>query len=124
MRRLLLVFALGLIACNDPPAARSSPGATAGDAQHVRVEKLLARVEAATITFLRNGNPHSAQEAADHLRAKYRRARSAIRTAEQFIAEHGTKSSTTGERYRVRHADGREQDAAAWLTEQLALISA
>ena len=58
--------------------------------------------------------------AARFLRAKWAYARERIRTAEDFVREIGTRSSTTGSRYRVRGPDGREEDGAAFLARQLA----
>ena len=79
-----------------------------------RIEGLLAKLETSGVTFIRNGSEHDAREAAAHLRNKWAHAPS-IDTAERFIDELGTRSSSSGQPYRVRLPDGREQDAGPWL---------
>jgi hypothetical protein len=84
------------------------------------IEALIGRVEHAQgVVFIRNGSDHSAVEAAAHLRRKLGAAHGRITTAEQFIDNIGTRSSMTGIAYRVRFADGREIDSAAWLRQLL-----
>ena len=71
-------------------------------------------------TFIRNGNEYDAGQAADHLRVKLRYAGSQVRTAEDFILYCATGSSTSGEKYRIRFADGRTVDTADLLRDKLA----
>ena len=72
--------------------------------------------------FIRNGSEHSPAEAAKHLRDKLRRAGSRIKTAEQFIEHLASKSSMSGEVYRIRFQDGTERPSGDVLTEELAKI--
>jgi hypothetical protein len=72
--------------------------------------------------FIRNGAEYSAAEAADHLRMKWRAAGAEIRTAEQFIDAVASKSSTSGEPYRIRMPDGQIIDAEAYLRKRLGEI--
>ena len=89
-------------------------------ATNPEVAALIVRVEHAQgVVFIRNGSDHSAVEAAAHLRRKLGAAHGRISTAEQFIDNIGTRSSMTGIAYRVRFADGREIDSAAWLRQLL-----
>lgn len=89
-------------------------------ATNPEVAALIVRVEHAQgVVFIRNGSDHSAVEAAAHLRRKLGAAHGRISTAEQFIDHIGTRSSMTGIAYRVRFADGREIDSAAWLRQLL-----
>lgn len=86
------------------------------------IEQLLARVAALEeVKFVRNGTEHTAAQAVAHLRLKWERQAERIRTAEDFIAQCATKSSTSGSRYRLRSKDGNESDCATllggWLTE-------
>ena len=109
--RVLLLVVAALLALS-PPAA----GATSNP----EIEALIVRVEHAHgVIFIRNGREHAAVEAAAHLRRKLAAAHGRITTAEQFIDQVGTRSSMTGIAYRVRLADGRQLDSAAWLREQL-----
>src|SRR5688572_16913794 len=56
--------------------------------------------------FVRNGSDHSPAEAAKHLKDKWKRAGSKIKTAEQFIENLASKSSMSGEIYKIRFEDG------------------
>jgi hypothetical protein len=88
-----------------------------------KIELLLAAVEsAAGDVFIRNGAEHSAADAAEHLRSKWQAAGGQINTAEEFIDRIGTKSSLSGEAYRVRRADGAEIPASEYLREKLSGI--
>ena len=63
-------------------------------------------------------------QAAAHLRLKLDRAGARIKTAEQFIAFCATGSSISGQKYRIRLADGRTLDTAEFLRGKLALYQA
>ena len=108
IRRLLLVVAV--LALSPAAFAASNP----------EIEALIVRVEHADgVVFIRNGSEYSATEAAAHLRRKLAAAHGRITTAEQFIDTIAARSSMTGIAYRVRFADGREIDSAAWLRQLL-----
>jgi hypothetical protein len=110
IRRLLLILATLLALSPLAAFAASNP----------EIEALIVRVEHARgVVFIRNGSDHSAGEAAAHLRRKLAAAHGRLTTAEQFIDRLGTRSSMTGIAYRVRFADGREIDSAAWLRQLL-----
>lgn len=69
--------------------------------------------------FVRNGKNHSAPDAADHLRLKYRRGKAYANSAEQFISRLASKSSMSGKLYYMK-CDGEEnQKTGEWLTERL-----
>ena len=70
--------------------------------------------------FIRNGTEYTSAQAADHLRLKLRNAGARVRTAEDFIARCATGSSVSGEKYRIRFADGRVVDNAVFLRQKLA----
>jgi hypothetical protein len=85
-----------------------------------KIELLLAAIESADgDVFIRNGAEHSAADAAEHLRSKWQAAGEQIKTAEEFIDQIGTKSSLSGEAYRVRLANGTEVPASEYLSEKL-----
>ena len=81
------------------------------------IEALLKKIESSDIIFIRNGNEHSAKEAADHLRSKWEQTNGKIRTRKDFIEQLATKSSLTGELYMVQLKDGSKMKAADWLTK-------
>ncbi len=99
-------------------AAGSDPGCAPAEA--LRIERLIDVVAHATTSkFIRNGTEYNADIAARFLRAKWSYEGERIRTAEDFVREIGTRSSTTGTPYRVRGPDGREEDGAVFLTRAL-----
>jgi hypothetical protein len=88
-----------------------------------KIERLLAAIESAEgDVFIRNGVEHAAEDAAEHLRSKWQAAGEQIKTAEEFIDKIATKSSLSGEAYRVRRADGTEVLASDYLREKLSGI--
>jgi hypothetical protein len=90
-----------------------------------KIERLIAAVEALEgATFIRNKQEHSAKEAADHLRLKLKTAGEQITTADQFIEQLATESSTTGEAYEIRFSDGRKVTAAEFFRDELKRLDA
>jgi hypothetical protein len=71
------------------------------------------------VVFLRNGSEYDARQAAEHLRLKLKRAGSRVRTAEEFIRLCASRSSISGEAYRLRFPDGRTIDAGQFFHERL-----
>ena len=92
--------------------------------EHALIAALLEVVRTSPLTFLRNGTDSDGAAAAKLLSAKYDAARAEIATVEAFIAGVGTRSSTSGQPYLVRTADGAERELAGWLTEQAAAVRA
>ncbi len=89
-------------------------------AEQARIERLIEFVETQNgIRFVRNGSSYSAQDAAKFLRGKYKKMGEHVGTAQQFIEQIASKSSTSGEVYRIRLADGREIPAARFLGDEL-----
>src|SRR5205807_7914873 len=80
---------------------------------------LLHRIETADATFIRNGQTHTSQEAAAHVRAKYEHFKGQIKTPEDFIGLAATKSLLTGQPYLVRTRDGKEMPLNTWLSNAL-----
>lgn len=88
-----------------------------------KIEYLINSVaELHDAVFIRNGTAYDSMQAADHLRLKLRNAGSRVRTAEDFIVYCATGSSTSGEKYRIRFADGHVVDTAVFLREKLAAL--
>ena len=74
-----------------------------------KIEALIVGVEKATnIQFYRNGSYYDAATAASHLRLKRRKAGSAVKTAADFIDKLATKSSVSGEIYKIKYTNGTE----------------
>ena len=87
-----------------------------------KIERLLDVVRTTNIVFIRNGEEHTGPDAEQHLRGKWKLAVKEIATARDFISKLASRSSTTGEEYRVRLADGSELPSGDWLTARLAEI--
>jgi hypothetical protein len=89
-----------------------------------KIEQLISAIaELQGATFIRNGAEHTAAEAADHLRMKWRAAGDEIATAEQFIEAIASKSSTSGQPYQIRMADGEVMEAGEFLRKRLGEIN-
>jgi len=88
------------------------------------VDALLARLETSQCQFQRNGRWHDAIRARSHLERKlrYLEERTILTSSEQFIELAASRSSMSGEAYRVRCAGRAEQTSAAWFLEQLKSI--
>lgn len=112
MRRRVVLLGVLLAAAG----VRAAPSA----AEQARIERLIAYVEAqATIRFVRNGSAYSSKDAAKFLRRKYEKMGEHVTTAQQFIDQIASKSSTTGEAYLIRFSDGRQVPAARFLGDEL-----
>jgi hypothetical protein len=89
-------------------------------AELARIERLIQFVESQQeIRFVRNGSTYSPKEAAKFLRGKFNKMGEHVATAQQFIEQIATKSSTSGEPYLIRLADGREIPSARFLGDEL-----
>jgi hypothetical protein len=90
-----------------------------------KIDALIASVEHLPgAVFIRNGTEYDGAKAADHLRTKRNYAGKRITTAEQFIDKLATASSMTGKPYKIRYADGRTVESAAFFREQLKRLEA
>jgi len=86
-----------------------------------KIEYLIGSVaKLADAKFVRNGSAHDARAAADHLRMKLREAGRRVKTADDFIVYCASKSSMSGEPYRIRFADGTTVTSEAFLRGKLA----
>jgi hypothetical protein len=102
---------------------KNSPISEHARIEHARIERLLSAIETAEgDVFIRNGAEHTAKDAAEHLRTKWKAAGSKIATAEQFINDIASKSSLSDEPYRVRLSDGTEVTAKDYLLNKLTQI--
>jgi hypothetical protein len=100
------------------PVARAAPPAIA----QTEINFLLGFVENSACEFFRNGSWYDAKQAAAHLRYKYKilAMGDRIKTAEDFIAEAGTKSSLSGQPYQVRCGGDKAVATNPWLHDTLA----
>lgn len=115
-------LSLALLLCSASDLARSTPDPSVGR----EIEALLGRLEASNCHFQRNGHWYDAAKARSHLERKlhYLEKRAMLESTEQFIEAAASKSSMSGEAYRVRCGDHPEQESAQWFLEQLQSIRA
>ena len=98
----------------------------ASDPRHLaehEVERLIGNLgRLSGAVMIRNGKEYTVDKGSQHLRGKYKRVSKRIRTAEEFIEQVASKSSKSGEVYRIRFADGKTVTTAEWFREQLVEI--
>jgi len=83
------------------------------------IKALLQTVGSSGCVFIRNGSEHSATEAENHLRLKYRNGKRYATSAEKFIEQLASKSSWTGSVYQIRCPGVGTVPSGQWLTERL-----
>ena len=109
MRVLALLTTLALL----------SPAAVfAGDAE-AEIDYLITSVGESGCTFIRNGSRHEAEDAASHMRLKYRRGKRYATTAELFIERLASKSSMSGKLYTIDCPGSEIVPSGEWLAERL-----
>lgn len=114
-RALVLLALLALLA---PVAGADAPALPTRERE--RIEALIAAVGSLRdARFVRNGKAYSASDAARFLRKKWESREGDVHSARDFIEKVATLSSTTGQPYRIRYADGREEPSAEFLRARL-----
>ena len=91
--------------------------ACAENTEKEKIHAALARIESSPRKFIRNGDEYDGKAAAAHLRRKLDAAGDKIKTFDDFVDQIATKSSVSGEPYRVKLEDGQVVDLAKWLRE-------
>lgn len=82
------------------------------------IASLLLFVELSECTFIRNGKHYDAPEARKHIEKKYNYFKDRIHTAEEFIQYSATKSTMSGQPYRVV-CNGVGMTSSDWLLAEL-----
>lgn len=94
-------------------------------AEQARIDRLIGFVGSQARTqFIRNGAAYSGKDAAKFLRGKLDKIGEHVGTAQQFIEQIASKSSTSGQAYLIRFADGRVVTAAEFLGDELRRMDA
>jgi hypothetical protein len=89
-----------------------------------KIESLITSIETLKgAVFIRNGSEYSAEQAAHHIRMKWDKAGSRVKTAEDFIEKCASQSSMSGEKYQIRFANGKVQNSEDYFREELRKIS-
>lgn len=106
-------------------AVLANPALAIVPAEKARIDRLLDYVASRKdVKFVRNGSAYSSADAAKFLRGKFEKMGEHVNTAQQFIDEIGTKSSTSGQAYLIRYPDGRIEPSAKFLADELRRIDA
>jgi len=96
--------------------------------EQTKIKMLLDAVEKSGATFIRNGDNHPAKKAKSHLEFKYNKARNMFwffgpktkLSAVEFIEKIASKSSTTGEVYKIKPKDSDQAiPTEVWLKKKL-----
>ena len=112
LRTALLALLLGAVAA----LAQATPSAS----EQKLIDALILRVSnMKTMTFMRNGDEHSAADAAKHMKAKFDHFKDEIVTAEDFIDRCASRSEMTGKPYQVKLHNGAVKDAQEFLNAEL-----
>jgi hypothetical protein len=103
-------------------SAASAAQTTPPSSTQLEITSLLESVGASGCDFYRNGTWYDAKQAQRHLQMKYSGLAGGhrIATAEEFIARVATRSSLSGQPYRIRCSDSGESYTELWLLERLA----
>jgi hypothetical protein len=95
-------------------------GHSQGSREADKIQHLISSVETLKgAKFIRNGKAYEAKMAGDHLRLKLKAAGDQIKTAEDFIRLCASKSSISGEPYRIRFPDGSTLESEVFFRKRL-----
>ena len=109
MRWLSLLTAMALLL----------PAAAFADDAETEIEHLITSVGESGCTFVRNGSRYDAEDAASHMRLKYRRGKRYAPTAELFIERLASKSSMSGKLYFIECEGEDPVPSGEWLSARL-----
>ena len=89
------------------------------DGPPAEIEYLLQEIGASGCTFIRNGKEHTAEDAEDHLRMKYRRGKRYADTTEHFIDRLASRSSLSKKPYMIDCPGMQPVPSGTWLYSRL-----
>jgi Family of unknown function (DUF5329) len=101
-----------------------APSVHAALSAEEEINALINAIETSGCQFIRNGDNHTAAQAAEHLSLKYRKGKSYAPTAEAFIENLASKSSMTKTPYYLLTPQGEKIPSGDWLRQRLAQLRA
>jgi len=99
--------------------AKTEPARPALTEKQTITALLEAISKSQNLTFIRNDKEYPTYAARQLMEGKLKKAGNPVKTAENFIEQVGTRSSTTGRVYLIKFADGRTTESAFWLRARL-----
>lgn len=90
----------------EPVFAIGGPLQTTTMSEEQKITHLIQYIEKSNVIFIRNGSEYNAADAAKHLRMKREKAGKKIKTAKEFIDYLASKSSVSGEPYKIKFPNG------------------
>ena len=106
----------GLVSRAEELAAQINDACELAEAE---IEYLIEAIGDSGCVFIRNGSRHSAVDAEDHIRMKYKRARRYASTAELFIERLASKSSMSKKPYLMECPGAEPVPSGDWLRARL-----
>ena len=104
-------------------AGRAQAGVS--PAEQARIDRVIEYIQSRKdMKFIRNGSEYSCEDAAKFMRGKMKSMGEHVSSAQQFIEQIATKSSTTGQPYMVRFVDGKTMPLAQFLGDELKRMDA
>ena len=83
------------------------------------INHLITFVKTSTCLINRNGDEHNGNDAIEHIQKKYDYYKDEINSAEQFIEYSATKSTMSGNFYKVKCGDAQPIKTQLWLLDEL-----
>jgi len=123
MKKLLIIFTFLLANKIEAKTFFAIPfSITQNFSEEQKIEKLINYIEKSEALFIRNGTEYPAKEAADHLRMKRKKAGNKVKTAKDFIDLIASKSSMSGEAYKMKFKNGATINTRDMLNNELRKI--
>lgn len=112
-----LIMALAVLISTGAGSATAAPSETA----RREIASLIGALDSSTCRFQRNGSWYDGAKARAHLQRKYDYLlkKNQVDTAEQFIERAASRSSMSGQPYRIACPGQPEQNAASWFGARL-----
>ena len=95
-----------------------SASANAKDSS-AEIDYLLTSIGSSNCAFIRNGDSHSAEDAEEHLRMKYKRGKRYASTSETFIERLASGSSMSRKPYYIECSGNEPVRSGDWLMQRL-----
>lgn len=102
------------------PLLLATPGFAAETNTESEIEYLIEAIGNSGCEFIRNGKRHSARDAEEHIRMKYKRGRRYAPTTELFIERLASRSSMSKKPYLMQCGDEAPVESGVWLGARLA----